>query len=94
MSNERPNRPFASPKAGTVSVPIWSRTVEKNGRTFEVYSAQIQNQYYDEETKQWRDSTSFSAHDLADLEICLLEARKIMRLRTDTDSSTSDKRAE
>ena len=94
MSYEKPKRPAEVFRAGNIRIPVWSRTIEKEGRTFDVFSAQVQNQYYDEDLKEWRDSSSFNAGDLADLEICIRHARDFIRLRTNGGSPTEDKPAE
>jgi len=94
MSYQPPQRPARVIRAGNIRIPIWVREIEKDGRTFPVHSSQIQNQYFDEDVKQWQDSKTYTAKDLADLELAVRQAREFMRLKIEEPVSADQVAAE
>jgi hypothetical protein len=74
-------RPVAKFAAGGVSIAIWKNQRQADGRTWDAYSAQIQNRFYDEASREWRDSDYFSPSNLADLLLVTLRALEVVRLR-------------
>jgi hypothetical protein len=92
--SQAPQRPVHIVRAGGIRIPIWEQEREKDGRRFTVFSAQIQNQYYDEDVKKFMDSKSYMASDLADLELAVHEARAFMRLKVEESRQTNEAAAD
>ena len=71
------NQPAGRIKHGKVSATIWPREYE--GKIS--YSAQIEKNYYDKQSSQWKSTSSFTASDLGDvLIVAQMAAVKIYQL--------------
>lgn len=67
---QKPTKEF---RAGTIKAAVWKEQREEGGRATIRYSVKIEKRYFDETSKEWRNTDYFFANDLPRL--CLVAQR-------------------
>lgn len=82
---EQGNKPIKELKAGTVRAAIWKEHREEAGRPTARFSVKIEKRYFDEASKEWRNTDYFFANDLPRLRLVAGRAFEFIVLHeTDT----------
>ena len=63
---QKPTKEF---RAGTVKAAVWKEQREEGGRSTARYSVKIEKRYFDEASKEWRNTDYFFANDLPRLRL-------------------------
>ena len=84
---EKGNKPIKEFKAGTVRAAIWKEDREDAGRQTVRFSVKIEKRYFDEASKDWRNTDYFFANDLPRLRLVAERAFEFIALR-ETDKAT------
>jgi hypothetical protein len=69
MMNQQGPRPAKEFKAGGVRAAIWKEQHSEAGREMVRFSVKIEKRYFDEASKEWRDTDYFFANDLPRLRL-------------------------
>lgn len=80
QQGQKPAKEF---KAGTVKAAVWKEQREEDGRTTTRYSVKIEKRFFDETTKEWRNTDYFFANDLPRLRLVAEQAFEFIVLRDD-----------
>jgi len=72
------NKPIATVRAGKVKIAAW----ENETPTGKMYTFTPTNSYYDEKTKEWKESTSYSATQLLELKQAIDAIYATVRIKT------------
>lgn len=86
QSTEQKNKPTAVFKAGGVRAAVWTRTVEKDGKSIPTYSIQVDRTYKQGET--WKHVNSFNVSDLPKVALVVGKAFEFLTLRNDEKQPT------
>jgi len=70
---EQSNKPIKEFRAGTLRAAIWKEDRQDAGRQTARFSVKIEKRYFDETSKEWRNTDYFFANDLPRL--CLVAER-------------------
>jgi len=63
---QKPTKEF---RAGTIKAAVWKEQREEAGRATARYSVKIEKRYFDEESKEWRNTDYYFANDLPRLRL-------------------------
>lgn len=85
QQGQKPAKEF---KAGTVRAAVWKEQREEGGRKTTRYSVKIEKRFFDESTKEWRDTDYFFANDLPRLRLVAERAFEFIVLRDDPKDGT------
>ena len=66
---EQGNRPTKEFRAGTIKAAVWKENREENGKSTVRYSVKIEKRYFEEASKEWRNTDYFFANDLPRLRL-------------------------
>lgn len=83
---QKPTKEF---RAGTVKAAVWKEQREENGRSSVCYSVKIEKRYYDEGSKEWRNTDYFFANDLPRLRLVAERAFEFIVLNGSAGSAES-----
>ena len=83
---EHGNKPIKEFKACTVRAAIWKEDRQDVGRQTVRYSVKIEKRYFDEDSKEWRNTDYFFANDLPRLRLVAERAFEFIALR-ETDEA-------
>ena len=75
---QKPTKEF---RAGTVKAAVWKEQREEAGRSTVRYSVKIEKRYFDEASKEWRNTDYFFANDLPRLRLVAEQAFEFIVLR-------------
>lgn len=70
---QQTQKPIKEFRAGTVKAAVWKEQREEAGRSTSRFSVRIEKRYFDEASKEWRNTDYFFANDLPRL--CLVAQR-------------------
>ena len=76
MEKNQPEKKFST---GAISATVWKNTREKDGKTFDSHSVNLQRHYTDK-TGQWQSTSSLRLNDLPKAALVLEEAYKYLVL--------------
>jgi len=66
QQTQKPTKEF---RAGTIKAAVWKEQQEDAGRATVRYSVKIEKRYFDEASKEWRNTDYFFANDLPRLRL-------------------------
>ena len=66
QQTQKPTKEF---RAGTVKAAVWKEQREEAGRPTIRYTVKIEKRYFDEASKEWRNTDYFFANDLPRLRL-------------------------
>lgn len=89
MTDQSARGPDRKIRSGRVSAALWATQKKENGRTFTQWSVKVEKRFRDDDSGDWRSSTTFFPNELADLELVARRAREICRLQ-DGDPPSED----
>jgi len=75
---QKPTKEF---RAGTIKAAVWKEQREEAGRATVRYSVKIEKRYFDEASKEWRNTDYFFANDLPRLRLVAEQAFEFIVLR-------------
>ena len=82
MSNSLANRPIKEFRVRNLSLAIWQNEGNaRDGRPIKLHSITLNKRYQDQQTSEWKDSTSFFPDDLPRLRLLLDKAYEHILLR-------------
>ena len=84
---QQAQKPTEEFKAGTVRAAIWKEQREEGGRSTIRYSVKIEKRYFDEASKEWRNTDYFFANDLPRLRLVAEQAFEFIVLRAGDEDS-------
>ena len=85
--SEPGQKPIKEFKAGTVKAAVWKEHREDAGRATIRYSVKIEKRYFDEASKEWRNTDYFFANDLPRLRLVAERAFEFIVLRASDEDS-------
>ena len=81
---QKPTKEF---RAGTIKAAVWKEQREEGGRSTIRYSVKIEKRYFDEASKEWRNTDYFFANDLPRLRLVAERAFEFIVLRASDEDS-------
>ena len=66
QQTQKPTKEF---RAGTIKAAVWKEDREEGGKATVRYSVKIEKRYFDEASKEWRNTDYFFANDLPRLRL-------------------------
>lgn len=81
MSTSPANQPVKEFRARNISLAIWQNEGIRHGQPVTLHSVTLNKRYYDKETDEWKDSSSFFPDDLPRLRLLLDKAYEHLLLR-------------
>ena len=87
MSTSPANRPIKEFRVRNLSLAIWQNEGTRDGRPVTLHSITLNKRYRDQETDQWKDSSSFFPDDLPRLRLLLDRAYEHILLRDTSPAS-------
>ena len=90
MSTSPANRPIKEFRVRNLSLAIWQNEGTRDGRPVTLHSITLNKRYRDQETGEWRDSSSFFPDDLPRLRLLLDKAYEHILLRDTSPASNPD----
>ena len=84
MSASPTNRPVKKFSVRNLSLAIWQNEGTRDGHTVVLHSITLNKRYQDQETGEWKDSSSFFPDDLPRLRLLLDKAYEHILLRDRT----------
>jgi hypothetical protein len=81
------NKPIATVRAGKIKIAAW----ENETKTGKMYTFTPTNSYYDEDKKEWKESSSYSATQLLELKQAINEIYSLVRIKTGDTTQTETK---
>lgn len=66
---QQAQKPIKEFRAGTIKAAVWKEQREDNGRPSVRFSVKIEKRYFDEDSKEWRNTDYFFANDLPRLRL-------------------------
>ena len=86
MSQQTPQRPVETIRIrGGIEVAIWENQVERDGRVTTRHSVTHKKRYYDQQSGEFRDSSTLFPEDLPRLGLGLRKAFEYIMLKGDHD---------
>jgi hypothetical protein len=86
MEQQEKNPPYKTIRAGKISIALWKKEVEQEGRGFIQRSARIEKRYFNNKTGNWETTEYLYRQDMADLIACAQKAFEEMSV-TETDNN-------
>jgi hypothetical protein len=87
--NSKHNKPVQEFQAGTMKAAIWEREQERDGRTFTTHNITLQKRYFDRQSGEWREGSSYFPEDLPKLRLLVDKAFEYVTIRTAPESAES-----
>jgi hypothetical protein len=87
---EQGKKPIKEFKAGTVRAAIWKEDREDSGRQTIRFSVKIEKRYFDEASKEWRNTDYFFANDLPRLRLVAERAFEFIVLGESKDGGDAE----
>ena len=81
MSTLPTNRPVKEFRARNLSLAIWQNEGTRDGRPITLHSITLNKRYQDQDSGEWKDSSSFFPDDLPRLRLLLDKAYEYILLR-------------
>ena len=77
QQTQKPTKEF---RAGTIKAAVWKQQQEEGARSTIHYSVKIEKRYFDEASKEWRNTDYFFANDLPRLRLVAERAFEFITL--------------
>ena len=74
------NKPIANIRVGKIKIAAW----ENETPSGKMYTFTPSNSFYDEKTKEWKETTSYSATQLLELKQAIDEIYRQVRIKNNT----------
>ena len=84
------NRPIKEFRVRNLSLAIWQNEGTRDGRPVTLHSITLNKRYRDQETGEWKDSSSFFPDDLPRLRLLLDKAYEHILLREGSSDRTEN----
>jgi hypothetical protein len=88
IKKEIKNKPVAQFRAGQVTASIWATEKELNKKKVTFYNVTIVKNYMDDETEEWKQTSSFNREDL--VKVALVTQKAIDYIYTSKKEDTEE----